>query len=87
MTAMRAKMVLYSVTPGGWTDNPVEILRFGAVCGSFDENGLSEDNTFAKYSPSATVDITIANPALIGKFKPGEKYYIDFTLAEAAPAS
>jgi hypothetical protein len=54
-----------------------------AVCASkYPEDGLDEDNTFAKFSPSASFSITIANPALFGAFKVGEKYYLDFSKAE-----
>ena len=45
-------------------------------------DGLDEDNTFAKFSPSVDLGITIANPALWGKFAVGDKFYLDFTPAE-----
>lgn len=32
------------------------------------------------------LSLTINNPALFGKFAEGEEYYLDFTLAKAAPA-
>ena len=35
----------------------------------------------AMYSPGATLVISIANPALWGKFKHGDKFYVDFTPA------
>lgn len=80
MSSMRAKLVLQSVeqSVGG------ERLKFNAVgkSGSYGEDGLDEDNTFAKFSPSASMEIYVANPALHGKFQPGEKYYVDFTKAE-----
>jgi hypothetical protein len=60
-----------------------EALHFNAVCAkSYPADGSDEDNTFAKFSPSATLQIQITNPALLGKFKVGEKYYVDFTPAE-----
>ena len=61
-----------------------ETLTMHAVCktGGYDDTGLDEDNTFAKFSPGAKLDINIANPALWGKFEVGEKYYLDFTPAE-----
>ena len=78
-TVMRAKMVLEYVKrqEGG------EELSFRAVPknSSYPENGLDEDNTFAKFSPSATCTIYVANPALFGKLDPGKKYYVDFTEA------
>ncbi len=60
-----------------------ETLHFSAVAksGSYPEDGSDEDNTYAKFSPSANLSISITNPALLGKFTPGEKYYVDFTPA------
>lgn len=59
-----------------------ERLSFHAVCASkYPEDGSDENNTYAKYSPSAEFTIYVANPALFGKFKVGEEYYVDFTNA------
>lgn len=54
------------------------------VCGSkpFGPNGESEENTFARYSPSGELKLTITNPDLCGKIRPGQKLYVDFTEAE-----
>jgi hypothetical protein len=77
---MRAKVVLETITQ---YQGNAESLKFRAVAKSsgYPENGTDEDNTYAKFSPSATFDITITNPALHGQFKCGEKYYVDFTSA------
>ena len=79
---MRAKMKVAEVKQfeGG------EILKFTAVCkeGGYGSTGADEDNTYAKFSPSASLEIHVANPDLFGKFKPGEKYYVDFTHAFAS---
>ena len=48
----------------------------------YDETGLDEDNTFAKYTSGAQLTIQIANPALWGSFKHGDKFYVDFSPAE-----
>ena len=45
-------------------------------------DGSDEDNTYAKFSPGASLSLNIANPALFGKFLVGEKYYVDFTKAD-----
>jgi hypothetical protein len=80
MTTMRAKMVVESVMQhvGG------ETLKLRAVGKStgYDGEGNDEDNTYAKYSPQAELSIYVANPALHGGFKPGDKFYVDFTPAE-----
>ncbi|PTR08666.1 MULTISPECIES: hypothetical protein [unclassified Novosphingobium] len=84
-TKMRAKMVVSSVMPTFDPDkNKIgEVVNFHAVARSTysDTNGDDEDNTFAKYSPSASVMIHIANPALHDQFEPGQKFYVDFSPA------
>ncbi len=81
MSVMRAKLQVSTVTQhsGG------ETVKFHAVAknGQYPDDGSDEDNTFAKFSPSADFEIYIANPALFGKFKPGQKFYADFTEAQA----
>ena len=60
-----------------------ETLTFHAVCkATYDATGLDEDNTFAKWTPGATMTICVANPDLWGKFTHGDKFYVDFTKAE-----
>ncbi len=49
----------------------------------FDVEGASEDNSFAKWTPTGNLEMSITNPALIGQFKVGEKYYLNFTPATA----
>lgn len=57
------------------------------VCksGGYPADGSDEDNTFAKFSPSGSLELLIANPALIGTFTPGDAYYLDFMKVEASP--
>lgn len=76
---MRAKLKLTSVTLSETSDQ----LKFSAVCkaGPYPEDGLDEDNTFAKFTPAAELTMTVNNPALLGKFRPGQKFYVDFTEA------
>jgi len=81
MPKMRAKMQITSIEQF----NGSEKLKLCAVSkgGAYPEDGSDEDNTYAKFSPSANLEILIANPALIGQFKPGQKFYLDFIEAEA----
>lgn len=73
---MRAKFVLKSVLSTEYGDE----LKFSAVCSdNFGANGESEDNTYARYTPMAELTMKVNNPALIGKFRPGAKFYVDFT--------
>lgn len=77
---MRAKMLVNEVKRYEHS----EILTMAPVCksGSYGPDGLDEDNTFAKFSPSGQLTLTVANPALFGRINPGEKYYLDFTKVE-----
>lgn len=77
---MRAKMQIQKIEQ----HLNQEILTMTCVCknGNYPPDGLDEDNQFAKFSPSGSLTLTVANPALLGKFKPGEKYYLDFTKAD-----
>jgi hypothetical protein len=60
-----------------------ETLVMSPVCPkNFGPNGEDEDNDFHRYSPSGSLELTITNPHLLGRFKPGQKYYIDFTLVD-----
>ncbi|SDX13439.1 hypothetical protein SAMN05518669_103368 [Variovorax sp. YR634] len=80
MSAMRAKFQIASVERFGSSEK----IKFHAVGKStaYPEDGSDEDNTFAKFSPSASCEIHVCNPALFGKFEPGQKFYVDFTPAD-----
>lgn len=80
MSDMRAKVVCASVHKFETNEN----LVFNAVCksGSYPADGSDDDNTYAKFTPSATFALSVTNPALLGKFVPGKKYYVDFTAAD-----
>lgn len=93
MTHMRAKLRVSGVTEfvgstehNGTTPPKLgESLKFSAVAASnYPADGSDENNTYAKYSPSASFEIYVANPALWGKFIAGAEYYVDFTPAIAA---
>lgn len=85
MTAMRAKMEVVEVTE--YEDSitkqkSCERLTFRAVCkNGYPDDGSDEDNTYAKWTPQADMTIYVTNPALLDKFKRGQKYYVDFTEA------
>ena len=79
MSNMRAKFQVQSVS--GQTAQ--EVVTMSAVCSNapFGPNGESDDSTYARYTPSGSLSITINNPALVGIFKVGQKFYLDFTEA------
>lgn len=84
---MRAKFQLGTVTQNIGPSGDIQSVQIGAfpVTGNapFGPNGESEDNTYARYSPSGELKLTITNPELFGKFKPGQKFYLNFTEAES----
>lgn len=60
-----------------------ETLTMHAVAKpTYADSELDEDNTYARMSPGASLTINIANPDLWGKFKHGDRFYVDFTPAE-----
>ncbi len=85
MATMRAKLrvsFIHDYFRGPDKVKSGEGLVMSAVCApKYDAEGLDEDNTFAKFSPSAHLTLNIANPSLFDKFKVGEAYYVDFTPA------
>lgn len=82
MPIMRAKMEVRKVDQSN-PPGSSETLHLSAVCGStpFGADGESEDNTYSKWTPSASLEMTITNPNLHGKFSRGQKFYVDFTEA------
>jgi len=84
MSTMRAKLRVSYIKEHEYDGKKQgEKLSFHAVCASkYPEDGSDENNTYAKFSPSANFEIHVANPALFDKFKVGEEYYVDFTKAE-----
>ena len=83
---MRAKMRINHISRNDFgNDMMQEDLHFYAVArsDSYPDDGSDENNTYAKFSPFGELKLTIANPALLGKFNVGEEYYLDFTLAKA----
>jgi hypothetical protein len=81
---MRAKLQVLSVTQYGTPPTSISISA-SAVTGTtpYGPSGESEDNTFARYTPSASFSASITNPALLGQIKQGDKFYVDFTKADA----
>ena len=78
MTSMRAKMRIAGIEKHS---AEYETLHFHAVAkdGPYPSDGSDEDNTYAKFSPAGELSLSVANPALIGKFKVGDTFYLDFT--------
>ena len=80
MATMRAKMQVQKITKyDNHTQETIEMSPVSAI--PFGPNGESEDNTFARWTPSGSLSLSITNPALHGKFTVGQKFYLDFTEA------
>jgi hypothetical protein len=75
---MRAKMRITNIETH---NSQSETLYFCGVSkdGPYPSDGSDEDNTFAKFSPQLNLTLRVANPALVGKFKSGDTFYVDFT--------
>lgn len=79
MTAMRAKMKISYIDK---RYEYQETLHFNPVSRSgYLADGSDENNTYARFTPSGMLSLTVTNPALLGKFEEGEEYYLDFTKA------
>jgi hypothetical protein len=78
---MRAKMRVTTIEPYGYDGFT---LTFSAVRKSeaYPLDGSDENNTYARWTPSAELRIDITNPNLKGKFEVGQEFYLDFTLAK-----
>jgi hypothetical protein len=74
---MRAKVRVDSVNVTTYADE----IRCFPVGGKKGADGIDEDNTYSEATPGGEVKLTISNPALRGKIKPGQKFYLDFTEA------
>ena len=70
---VRAKMVCTSNEP--YQDG--NRVVFAAVT-----SGSEENESFFKYTPCATLDMSIVNPAAAAVFEKGKTYYLDLTPAE-----
>lgn len=73
MSKMRAKLTIQSVTLNGYS----EVLKFHA-----EYSNNKEDNSYSEATPTASAEFNITNKALHGQFKPGQKFYVDFTPVE-----
>lgn len=87
---MRAKFIVNGVqehfSDEAKTIKAGETLYMAPVAKSdgYPEDGHDDDNTFARWSPSGSLTLYVANPNLWGKYAVGTKHYLDFTSAEPA---
>lgn len=78
-TTMRAKMRVGGVIVSETTD---ELTLYPVGPSQYPSDGSDENNSYARWSPSGELKLTVSNPELFGKFRPGQEYYLDFTRAK-----
>lgn len=76
MTTIRAKFQCSEVTQFAYGAQKMK----ASVVYAGDKN--SEDNTFAKATPSGEIWLQIDNPSAQGVIKPGTYFYADLTVIE-----
>lgn len=80
---MIAKFELRKIETPVSNGGPIERLSFRAVTEKpFDSDGASEDNSFSRWTPDGSLEMLITNPNLVGTFKEGQKFYLEFTPAD-----
>ena len=87
MRAMRAKVRITSIKPypeEGEVQQELLTFNFPSKDGPYPADGSDEDQSFAHYSPNGSLSLTIANPTLLGKFKVGDTFYLDFIRVESS---
>ena len=80
MKTMRAKFEITQVDRHA--EHEEITMRAVGPSEGYPEDGSDENNSFAKWTPSADLKMTITNPELLGQFNPGDTYYADFSPAE-----
>lgn len=69
-TTILAKFKVGSVTDFGNDNHNVKMSPV--------TSGSEENKSFSMYTPSGSIEMHITNPAVIGFFKAGEEYYVEF---------
>jgi hypothetical protein len=75
MPEVRGKFKVTEITRSAWNPNAAQI-KLEAVY-----TGTPEDNSFSEATPSATITMSVTNPAAIEKLPLGQFFYVDFTPA------
>lgn len=78
---MRAKMRVTDVQKFENSDGEKISMTAVARNDAYPDDGSDENNTFARFSPSAEFSVHCYNPNLYGKFAIGDTFYVDFTRA------
>ncbi|HET6631497.1 MAG TPA: hypothetical protein VFG73_02160 [Rhodanobacteraceae bacterium] len=76
---MRAKLRVSHADPLAEGQESQNLTFLAVAASHYPDDGTDENNTFARWTPNAVLQITICNPELIGKFAIGDEFYVDFT--------
>lgn len=76
---LRVSSVLHSKAADGSTD--YEIVKLQAV---YSDDPDSENKQWSKWTPSASFEMQINNPAAFEKLSSGHEFYVDFVPVEQA---
>jgi hypothetical protein len=73
--SVKAKFQVQTITRNSWNPDAAAV-RLNAVT-----TGSKENETWAKYTPSGTIEMYIENPDAIQEFALGKSFYLEFTEA------
>jgi len=73
MATIRTKFKIETVSQHCWGGESIEATPV--------QGGSEENKSFWKATPSGALKFDVTNPEVIGKFKAGQEYYVDFTEA------
>lgn len=69
------KVKVNSVAKGTDPENPQETVYLSAV---YSDDPASENAQWSKWTPAANFNLTISNPAALGKLIEGVEYFVEF---------
>jgi hypothetical protein len=78
---MRAKLRVESAAKVSDAQLNVSFVAVARSDGPYPADGSNENNTFARWTPTAAASFSIMNPALFDAFATGDEFYADFTAA------
>lgn len=73
------KVKVSSVAKGTDPENPQETVYLSAV---YSDDPTSDNAQWSKWTPAANFNITISNPAALGKLIEGAEYFVEFKPAQ-----
>lgn len=74
---LRAKMRVNSVQSTE-TQDIIDCHAVG-LSSKYPDDGTDENNTYAKYTPEGSLNLTITNPDLLGQINAGDELILDIT--------